>query len=72
VKPKIQIDFDRAVPQFAKTRVEDFLNAWNPNFMSFKDFATSLYLQGLSDGFAVGEGFTTSKLRRSRNGSTQK
>lgn len=63
MKPKIQIDLDHAVPQFAKTRVEDFLNAWNPNFMPFKDFATSLYLQGLSDGFAVGEGFTTSRLR---------
>lgn len=59
---KVQIEINHAVPEFALQRVEDFFAAWNPNYMSLKHFATSLYLQGLSDGFAVGEDFTTNKL----------
>lgn len=61
---KVQIEFDHPVPNFATQRVEDFFSAWHPNYLSLKDFATSLYLQGLSDGFAVGEDFTTQQLRR--------
>lgn len=67
-KPKVEIELnhDHAVPEFAKQRVEDFLTAWNPNYMPFTDFVTSLYMQGLCDGFEVGEGFTKARLARGR------
>lgn len=69
-KPKVEIEhFNHTVPEFAKQRVEDFLTAWNPNYMPFKDFVTSLYLQGLSDGFEVGESFAKAKLARGREAS---
>lgn len=63
-EPRIKIEIDHPAPQFAQDRIWDFFNYWNPNVMGIKEFAMSLYLQGLSDGFQVGEKFTKNRLGR--------